>query len=133
LKRAHREAFLAELERQIAQLVEGLGVPRLLAQLELEGRGTHDLDQARIGLAQVRVHRRGEQLGRHDDVRCGARLALDHLDPRALAGRLDHRHLVAVGLEARQSALDVSGQRGLGLDEAVLGDEVRGAAAEVGA
>ncbi len=81
------QAFLGELERLEPERAERLRVTPLLAGGEQERRRADDLGQLRVGAAQVGVDRRGEQLGRHGDVRRRARLVLDHLDVERALGR----------------------------------------------
>ena len=111
---------------------ERLGRAHLLAERDRERRLAHDLDETRVCLLQVAVHRRGEQLGWNRHVGGRTRLALDHLRLERLCRRFNDRDVVAVGIERAERIFHITDHCRARLDEAMRDDEVGGGGSEVG-
>ena len=127
LKRVIWMPCLASVKARVAQLLEGLGLLlRLLAELELERRqAADDLAQPRVGLADVLVDRRSEQLAGTTTLDVALVDDLDHVDRSGALRRLGLER-VAVRARRRRSPSTASARRGrFALDEPVVDDEVR--------
>ena len=102
-------------------------VRSFLPSASVNGGGPTISTQPRVRLAQVRVDRRGEQLGRDDDVARGARLALDDLIACDSSGLLERPRARSRSSPTRheRSRDPCRRPRHVGLDQPVLDDEGR--------